>query len=101
MNIRFRVPLTVVLSLMVVTGCDDGSGQEFVKKKLKSPASAEFPSIVWDSSEISVAEAGPNSFLVVAYVDAQNAFGAQIRTRYRATMKYVGGDEGVSARTTG
>ena len=34
-----------------------------------------------------------NTFRVFAYVDAQNAFGAEIRKRYTATVKYVGDDK--------
>lgn len=59
--------------------------KEFVKRRLKAPASADFASIL----EHSVTPAGSNQFVVSGYVDAQNSFGAQIRTRYVCKLKRV------------
>ena len=60
--------------------------QRFVKDRLKAPATAEFPSY----TEIRVKYLGDCTHLVTAWVDAHNAFGALIRTPYRAKIKYIG-----------
>jgi hypothetical protein len=59
--------------------------QKFVKKQLRSPASAEFP---WQP--VSTVYLGNCKHAVNAYVDAQNGFGAMIRSNYSAVMVYVG-----------
>lgn len=56
-----------------------------VQDRLKSPKSADFPWVIQ-------ATAGPNdTYSVVSYVDAQNSFGAMIRTNYLCRVKYNGG----------
>lgn len=61
--------------------------QTFVKHALKAPSTAEFP---WITDEmVSIAQRPDCGFRVIAWVDAQNGFGAQIRTRYRTDLKYV------------
>ena len=57
--------------------------QQFVMRSLRAPSTAEFPS--WPS-EYNVRAIGDCRYEVVAYVDAQNGFGAMIRSRYSATM---------------
>lgn len=61
--------------------------QNFMKKNLKSPSTADFP-----FSEYKFEYLGDSKMKVISYVDAQNGFGAQIRTYYEATMKFNGGD---------
>ncbi|WP_062391107.1 hypothetical protein [Pseudomonas abietaniphila] len=58
--------------------------QGFVKRSLKSPASAVFP-----SQAVASTQAGQCKFVVVAYVDSQNGFGALIRTSYVASVEYL------------
>ena len=59
--------------------------QEFVKKRLKSPSTAEFP---YSSSEgVTVLYQGECKHKIYAYVDAQNSFGAVIRTKYYAEVQ--------------
>ena len=62
--------------------------QEFVKKHLKAPATASFP---WgtNSDGVSVVERGRCEYTVNAYVDAENSFGAKLRTQYRADVTYM------------
>ncbi|MGH6898985.1 MAG: zinc-ribbon domain-containing protein [Geminicoccaceae bacterium] len=60
--------------------------QEFVRESLKSPSTADFPSIVDD--DVSVTYLGNCAHQIVAYVDAENAFGGTIRTYYTAIMEY-------------
>lgn len=56
--------------------------QEFVKRRLRAPATAEFPRI----TDVTSRAIGDCKFQIIAYVDAQNGFGALIRSRYTATM---------------
>lgn len=60
--------------------------QKFIRNRLKSPSSASFPSITADGVQTaSISDCG---FMVRAYVDAQNSFGAQIRTPYSIKLRY-------------
>jgi hypothetical protein len=61
----------------------------FVEQRLKAPATAKHP---W-CSEAVVSETGENEFLVVSYVDSQNSFGALIRTKYAAKVRFDKYDE--------
>ena len=57
--------------------------QSFVERKLRSPSSADFP---WYDPSF-VTDLGGGRFRVSAYVDAQNAFGAQVRTHYTCVLE--------------
>lgn len=59
--------------------------QTFVKRQLRAPATAKFPSIL----DATVEDLGDGRFFVSAYVDAENAFGALIRTHYKATLRRI------------
>lgn len=63
--------------------------QEFVKHSLKAPSTAEFPWITDD--QVAVSAKPDCGFHVIAWVDAQNGFGAQIRSRYVVDLKYLDG----------
>ena len=54
----------------------------FAMQQLKAPSTATFP---WSGKSEPL---GDCLFRVVAYVEAQNSFGAQIRTYYKAKMKF-------------
>jgi ribosomal protein L40E len=72
-------------------GSKDGAyimSQQFVKEILKSPRSAKFP---WYDNSF-VTDLGDGRYVVYAYVDAQNAYGAMMRTKYMCTIKYTGND---------
>ncbi len=59
--------------------------QTFVEDKLKSPSTAEFP---YSSSKgVNVHYQGECRHKISAYVDAQNSFGAMIRTKYYAEVQ--------------
>ena len=60
--------------------------QAFVKNTLKAPASAQFP-----SKPLSAIHAGANRFVVTATVDAQNSFGAMLRSDWICQTRYTGG----------
>jgi hypothetical protein len=57
--------------------------KEFVKQRLKAPASADFH---WGTQgpDVSVMYVGGCTHEVRAYVDAENSFGAKLRSRYYA-----------------
>lgn len=59
--------------------------QSFVETRLKSPATADFPSIHKDG--IQSKAVGDCVFEIIAYVDAQNGFGTMLRTHYVARIK--------------
>ena len=63
--------------------------QKFMKNRLKAPATAEFQSF----TDAEVNSFPGDEFKVSTYVDAQNAFGAKIRTKYIAHLKYIGDDK--------
>ena len=60
--------------------------KQFVKTILKAPASAEFP---YDNAGGSIEQ---NRYNINAYVDAQNSFGALLRSNYYCKMDYKGGN---------
>ena len=62
--------------------------QKFVREELRSPRTANFPSLVAASRHTTDLEGG--RYRVNSYVDAQNAFGAEIRTQFICTVKYEG-----------
>lgn len=61
--------------------------QDKVRTTLKAPATAKFP---WNVG-VNVTP-DRRFFTVVSYVDAQNAFGAMLRTTYRCRLEFNGGD---------
>jgi hypothetical protein len=58
--------------------------EEFVKRQLKSPSSADFPS--YDETKVKVVDR--NTFEIVSYVDSENSFGAKLRSSYYCMAKY-------------
>lgn len=62
-----------------------------VKQKLLAPASAKFPSAVFDGAIGHVHRQG-QTYRIESYVDSQNVFGAMLRTRYKVTLKRIGPD---------
>jgi hypothetical protein len=59
------------------------ASREYVRPRLKSPASAEFASLADSNAK----HLGAGVFTVASYVDAPNSFGAKLRTRYIARLK--------------
>ncbi len=66
--------------------------EDFVKRKLKAPSTAEFPGI-FDGKLDHVKSLGGQKYRIVSYVDAQNTFGAQIRTRFVGEIQQTSEDE--------
>lgn len=63
--------------------------KQFIEGGLKAPSTAVFAS----QSQSDITNTGDGSFRVNSYVDAQNSFGAMIRTDFTCTVKYEGGDQ--------
>lgn len=59
--------------------------QQFVKQGLKSPSTAEFPTLPYDATTD-----GNGLYRVISYVDSQNSFGAMIRSDWSVTMRLAG-----------
>lgn len=68
-------------SLTAFSGCES-----YITAALKAPSSAKFGSIV-DSSVVSE---GAGAWAVSGYVDAQNSFGANLRSRYTCRVNVSG-----------
>lgn len=66
--------------------------QEFVRRSLKAPSTAAFPYITDD--QVAVSTQPGCAFRVIAWVDAQNGFGAQIRSRYVVDLKLLDDEAG-------
>jgi hypothetical protein len=66
--------------------------QEFVKRNLKAPSTAEFPWITDD--QVAVSTKADCGFRVIGWVNAQNGFGAQIRSKYVVDLKYLDDEAG-------
>jgi hypothetical protein len=71
--------------------------QKIAKAHLKAPTTAEFPNCYGsDLNEYSIRANPENDTIIVdGYVDAQNGFGAKIRTRFEATMSRTGLSENI------
>lgn len=67
----------------------------FIKEKLKAPASASFPRL--SEPDVHVTTLGGCAFTVKAYVDAQNDYGAKLRSVYSMHLTYSAGDDMWSA----
>jgi len=61
--------------------------QTFVKRLLKAPSTASFP---WSFNEYDVSDLGGGRWRVSGYVDAQNGFGAMLRSRWTVEMQVEG-----------
>ncbi len=62
--------------------------QNYVKVRLRAPSTADFPFL-----DHSVSRMGNEAYVVRSYVDAQNGFGAMIRSTYACKIRYRGGDD--------
>ena len=65
------------------------AAQMDVENSLKSPKSAGFPGAVLDADKWSISRDG-TTFTVTSYVDAQNSFGAMIRSNFQVTYEWDG-----------
>lgn len=65
--------------------------QEIVKKQLKAPSTAKFQKM-WDGVKV-LYYTDIDAYGLTFWVDAQNSFGAMIRTTYDVTIKNTEGDK--------
>jgi hypothetical protein len=61
-----------------------------VKEKLKSPGTAKFPGTVFGRNEFKLYTMRDGSYRVFSWVDAQNSFGATLRSQWAVTLKKTG-----------
>ena len=92
------------VSIALISSDDENSGasrsrasiicEDIVKGQLVAPSTAKFASYseqqIWTLGKESGAY--KNAYRVTGYVDAQNSFGAQIRTYYTCDISYNGGE---------
>lgn len=62
--------------------------KEIVGSALKSPSSADYPSLTFNPQDIAMKKSG-DLVVVQSYVDAQNGFGAMIRTNYTVEFRVI------------
>lgn len=94
--------LVAALALVIATlACGGGGGsdepgdveayvmcQMFVKDRLKAPSTADFPATPYANIE-----QDGNLWTIDAWVDAENSFGAQIRTDFHCQVRYSDASE--------
>lgn len=61
--------------------------QRVVRQELRAPRTARFPPAI-NGRDVRVHAVERCVFEVIAHVDASNAFGAEIRSRYTVRMRY-------------
>jgi hypothetical protein len=66
------------------------AAQRGVLHVLKAPASAEFPSPTFQMQAYSIQYVSPGTHRVAGYVDAQNSFGAMLRSEWEVICKGEG-----------
>lgn len=70
------------------TGMAWSMAKQFIEPRLKSPSTAEFP---WPHTDSMVFPTGKGcTYQIKSYVDAQNSFGATIRSHFTAKIEYLG-----------
>lgn len=62
--------------------------KDFVSQRLRAPGTADFPFL-----DFQVEKTGSNEFLVRSYVDAQNGFGAKLRSNWLCKIRFNGGED--------
>lgn len=86
-GMAIEAPKEATLKDKTIEAC--GVSHQFVEERLKAPSTADFQNCY----QAAVAYRSDSMFTVQSYVDAQNAFGAPLRTKYTCIMKYKGGND--------
>jgi hypothetical protein len=73
------------------------TAQTCVERRLKYPASSEFPS--YNSASVNEMIGQEKHFIVNSYVDAANGFGALERRNYKVQLKEIGEDNYLEVTT--
>ena len=66
--------------------------QNFIRRQLNSPSTADFPSLVMNAGEVRILKLNDGSYRVSAWVDAQNVFGAKLRKNWVCELKEASKD---------
>jgi hypothetical protein len=61
--------------------------EDFVKQRLKSPSTAEFPGLFEKADHIT--ELGNDEYRINSWVDSQNGFGAMIRSKFSCKIIFI------------
>jgi hypothetical protein len=61
--------------------------QDFVRDRLKAPSTAEFPGGMFDDVSDHVISDDRGAYRIASYVDAENSFGAMLRTHYSGRIR--------------
>lgn len=82
-----------MITAVLLTGCGDSEedlkiqawvcAEDIVEQNLKSPSSADFCSY----TDADILNLGDNEYKISGWVDAQNGFGATIRTDFTVTLE--------------
>ena len=95
--------LSIVIFTILAFGSSDSDGsgasssedllaynyaEDFVKKQLRSPSTAEFAGLFEKRDHIT--KIGTREYRIQSYVDSQNGFGAMIRSNWSCTIKFQG-----------
>lgn len=92
--------LLTIVAVFFMLSCSGGNSEKdkefnayymsktFCKDYLKSPSSAEFA----PSRDCIIENKGGGSYRVKGFVEAQNSFGAMIKSTYEAELTNTGGD---------
>ncbi|WP_060880175.1 hypothetical protein [Streptomyces scabiei] len=99
MRARHTTPPAALLAAVLLTACSTGDGkpldeaaavmcEDFVKQRLKSPGSAEFPDTLdADYAKTKVlSDTKPWKYKVTGVVDSENSLGAKVRSDYVCTV---------------
>lgn len=103
--LHFFSILSIATFLFIAFGSDDDNGsnssssntdkflaysyaEEFVKKRLKSPSTAEFPRTFEKDKHIT--ELSNQTYQINSWVDSQNGFGAMIRSKFSCKIIFEG-----------
>jgi hypothetical protein len=99
MRIRTAVVAASLLLAPLLTACSSGDGaplsesaavmcEDFVKERLKSPGSADFPGVTSPdyAKTTTLHNTKPWKYKVTGVVDSQNSFGAKVRSNYVCTV---------------
>lgn len=98
-TLLMAISLSFAVVLVIIAGkvyaIEDGptsaylAAEDIVSKQLKSPASAQFPSWVTGRDSIHVEPSG-DGYSVSSWVDADNTFGAKLRSRWTCQVSKNG-----------
>ncbi len=58
------------------------SSKNYILDRIKTPTTAIFPSCWWRGKDYKVFASGKNTFQFYGHYDAQNLYGAMVRTKY-------------------